>query len=309
MLKCPTTIAEVNQMIADGVQEGLHLDYKDHRAVDKTKKHDVAKDVSAFANSDGGLLIYGVSERDGYPVSGDPGVEHRDYKREWFEQVISSKISPRIDDVRVGQIPVNSDRSIYTVEVQKSFRGPHQAPDHKYYKRRGTHCEPMEHYEIDDVRSRRRIVSPLVNVGVQVKDSEVYLLITNIGNSAAEDVSFEVPDELRTWIEAEQVTILTNGIKYLPPKRVYTFDYGFINAIVQNLNTNPPTFDVNVSYYHPEVGQRISDVFHIDLMDYWGASILKPEIVEHGKGIEESIDKLTAEVSKLNAQLAKLSKK
>lgn len=248
MLKCPTTIEEINQMIADGVQEDLHLDYKDHRAVDHAKRGDIAKDVSAFANSDGGLLIYGVAEKNGYPIIGDPAVEHHKFRREWFEQVVLSNISPRIDDVRVGQIKVNTDRSIYTVEVQTSFRGPHQAPDHKYYKRRGSHCEPMEDYEIADVRNRRQVIPPLVNVSVSTRRSMVYLNVENIGNQVAEDVSFEIPNELVSWVEKEQVTVFKDGIKYLPPKAIYSFYYGFINALVRNSDKNPPTFDITVGY-------------------------------------------------------------
>jgi predicted HTH transcriptional regulator len=133
----PTTIAEIDQMIKDEVQESLHLDYKDSRAINKNKKEDIAKDVSAFANSDGGLLIYGVSEKDHFPDAIDSGVDFVESKctREWLEQVINSNISPKVDDIRIAAIPLSADRCLYAVSVPKSLRGPHQASDKKYYRR------------------------------------------------------------------------------------------------------------------------------------------------------------------------------
>ena len=68
MITQPTTVAEIDKLISDQVQEDLHLDYKESGAIHKTKKDDISKDVSAFANSDGGLLIYGVRERTSYQL-------------------------------------------------------------------------------------------------------------------------------------------------------------------------------------------------------------------------------------------------
>jgi predicted HTH transcriptional regulator len=135
MINLPTTIAEIDRMIADDVQEDIHLDYKESPAIDKAKRHEIAKDVSAFANSDGGILIYGVIENNNLPVAKDTGVDHTKYSREWLEQIISSNITPRIDGIRIAPIPISTARSLYAVEIPKSLRAPHQAPDKKYYKR------------------------------------------------------------------------------------------------------------------------------------------------------------------------------
>jgi predicted HTH transcriptional regulator len=62
LIELPTTIAEVQTLIDTQVQESLHLDYKDSRALARVKASEISKDVSAFANADGGTIIYGVTE-------------------------------------------------------------------------------------------------------------------------------------------------------------------------------------------------------------------------------------------------------
>jgi predicted HTH transcriptional regulator len=53
----PTTRIDLENLIKNQVQESLHLDYKDSRAISDKLRHEIAKDVSAFANADGGVII------------------------------------------------------------------------------------------------------------------------------------------------------------------------------------------------------------------------------------------------------------
>jgi len=71
----PSTISEIERLIRDQVQENIHLDYKASKAISQKSRDEIAKDVSAFANSDGGVLIYGVEEKDHLPVRIDDGVD------------------------------------------------------------------------------------------------------------------------------------------------------------------------------------------------------------------------------------------
>ena len=102
------------------IKEALHYHYK---ITDK----EIAKDVSAFANSDGGCIIYGIEEDKHLPKKIDSGVDHDKYTREWLENVITSNISPRIDGITISPIPLSPDNSVYIVDIPKSSRGPHQA--------------------------------------------------------------------------------------------------------------------------------------------------------------------------------------
>ena len=77
--------------------ESIHLDYKASDAVERSKRSEITKDVSAFANSDGGVLVYGVGEKKAAnKFFKDAGVDRKRFKAEWFDQILQRLIGPRI---------------------------------------------------------------------------------------------------------------------------------------------------------------------------------------------------------------------
>jgi hypothetical protein len=158
--------SDLLSLIADGVQESLHLDYKASDALQRTdgKKNEISKDVSAFANSDGGMLVYGIEEIGHLPVKIDNGCDPAVITREWLGQVINSTISPRIGDVRIRQITLANGRFAFAVEVPKAQgAGPHQASDKRYYKRFEYESVAMYDYEVRDIM--RRATTPELELG------------------------------------------------------------------------------------------------------------------------------------------------
>jgi predicted HTH transcriptional regulator len=57
------------------------------------KKDEIAKDVSAFANSAGGTVVYGIAESAGKPSYAEAlsPVDPKKYSQEWLEQVINTR--------------------------------------------------------------------------------------------------------------------------------------------------------------------------------------------------------------------------
>jgi len=150
-------------LIADQVKEDLNLDYKacDSLAKSEGKKKEISKDVSAFANSAGGVIVYGVTEDNHLPTGIDSGYDPADISKEWVEQVINSNIKRRIDGVRINQLELRTTKPgkvIYVVSIPQSNRAPHMASDHRFYKRFNFESVPMEEYEVRDVA--RRLETP-----------------------------------------------------------------------------------------------------------------------------------------------------
>lgn len=149
---------DIEELIINEVEENIHLDYKASGALDKDdkKRTEITKDVSAFANSDGGIIIYGVSEEDHRPQGISP-IDGRIYTKEWLENVIQL-IQPRIDDLKIYPVRINDlGQSIYVVKIPRSGNAPHMARDKRYYKRFNFKSEPMEDYEVKDLYNRTSI--------------------------------------------------------------------------------------------------------------------------------------------------------
>jgi len=146
------------RMIKEAEQESITLDYKACDALLNTdgKKSEISKDVSAFANSAGGIIVYGVKEVDHIAAELDGGFDPASMTKEWLEDVIQGRIHPRIHDMHINPIQLTTrfpGRVAYAVTIPQSNTA-HQAHDKRYYKRFNFKSEPMEDHEIRDVMNR-----------------------------------------------------------------------------------------------------------------------------------------------------------
>jgi hypothetical protein len=153
------------------VSEGVQLEFKEkqtvhHGAFEKTDKRNLARTLSAFANSAGGLLVFGARARtvDGVDSlqSLHPIAEIARFTSEAVS-LCGQLLLPRHEGIEVHAVrsASNQDHGYLAIWVERSARRPHQskAPDDgQYYKRAGDSTFPMEHYDIED--AFRRVVSP-----------------------------------------------------------------------------------------------------------------------------------------------------
>lgn len=68
----------------------------------------------------------------------------------------------------------------------------------------------------------------------------------------------------------------------------------------------PKSFDVSVSYLHPQLARRFEDVFHIDLMDYHFTLDSGTALEQQTKQLKKSLNDLAREVKTLNQGLKSL---
>jgi hypothetical protein len=164
MLKLETQ-ADLEALHTGNIKESISLEYKASPAIDKkddNKKTEMARDVSAFANADGGQIVYGMTEKDHEPAGLDNGVDGNAYPEIWFEQVLQQHITPPIPGLRIRHIPLTKPMVAVVIEVPATKADPHQVSDGRYYRRHNFNRLTMEHYEVRD--SMRRAVDPALIV-------------------------------------------------------------------------------------------------------------------------------------------------
>jgi hypothetical protein len=277
-MSIPRSVEDLEKLIASEVPESLHLDYKESPAITKSKRDEIAKDVSAMANSDGGLIIYGIKEKNHLPVSMDGGLaEGEGPSREWLEQILSSVISPRIGGLEIVPIPAGAKRTYFCISVTRSDLAPHQAPDKKYYKRYNFQSAPMDHYEIVDIGNRRLMDPRAIDLRSEYREehNDVCLVLTNIGHRVLRNVAFSFPGDLK-WpsrLSENMPAALKDGIKYFPPDLELAFDFASPNQIWGDGATVPKEFEVVVSYLPDGRAARVSEVVLISFVEYEGTLI------------------------------------
>ena len=308
MTVIPNSLAEIGLLVSNQIPESIHLDYKASPALDPKKRDEIAKDVSAFANSDGGLLIYGVEEdKDShFPLKIDSGVNPK-WNREWLEQVLTSNINPRVEGIEIKAFPLSTGNSIVCINVPKSFRGPHQASDNKYYKRFNFSAFPMEHYEVEDARFRRQVLPSLTSLDLQAPSGGLFeFVLQNPGDAPALDVRFTWSKDM-PWEKEGPPEQFLRGIKILPPRKILHIAYcGVFSLLKEKDEGDDPTFDIEITYQHGLTGQKLTETFHFEPGDLRGTLIKESDITKQGQNICRKIEELSRSVNKLAEQMEKL---
>ncbi|MEO6882892.1 MAG: ATP-binding protein [Bacteroidia bacterium] len=206
--KTEYTQADIDQLLRDKTEESLKLDYKESGALEKTdgKKKEISKDVSAFANSDGGLIIYGIKEKDNLPESLS-FIDGNIFTKEWLEQVIQSTIFNKIEGLQIFPIRYDDDlaKSIYIVKIPNDVAVPHMAHDKRYYRRYNFNSVQMEEYEVRNLyfkkeKTQLKLASPEISIAPNgFYDKKIGKLklkmifhIENIGSTIEKNYKLEI---------------------------------------------------------------------------------------------------------------------
>jgi hypothetical protein len=160
------TCEDVRSLGTRGVGEGPRLDYKEalaltgRRTLTPGAKKDLARDVSALANAEGGLLVIGVKDpgREGDPPAPEDfvGVALAQTFARDLESVLLGTISPPLYPlIRVTEDdfedPKSGERRRFVVVGVRRGSRLHQVTaggDYRFYRRAGYQNRPMDESEV-----------------------------------------------------------------------------------------------------------------------------------------------------------------
>lgn len=156
------TEEDILNLIKNHLAESSTLEFKACDALRRIEKKDwrkeFAKDVSAFANSAGAIVIYGIIEnrRTHEAETLDAGFDPVELNIETLEQIANSQIQRAVEGIKYKAIPLSGDkqgRFAYVLDIPESNRAPHMA-NHRFYKRYNFESVSMEEHEVRE-RYRR----------------------------------------------------------------------------------------------------------------------------------------------------------
>lgn len=156
---------KIREFVSNKQEENLTLDFKTINRADlshRDDKQNFAKAISGFANSIGGIIVWGVEAR-----KNDQGIDCAcGFKEITSLSLFLSKLNEFtgqfvdriVEGIEHKKIVTSDDKGFVVTVVPESNAGPHMAKagEDRYYKRSGGSFYKMEHFDIEDMFGRRK---------------------------------------------------------------------------------------------------------------------------------------------------------
>lgn len=185
---------DIDKLVKLRQREHLFLEFKRTDVpMSSTDKKNLSQVVSGFANSGGGVIIWGVgtgerTERN-QAISKQLISDVNAFMDE-CESVLPEVVVPRVDGVRMKAIKSVKKTGVVKMYVPQSDITPHRAQKlGKYFKRYGGSFHPLEHFDLEDMFGRRQ--KPSLVLGLDVHSSHQF---------SASKTDWVSRIQLRPWI-------------------------------------------------------------------------------------------------------------
>ena len=138
-------------LVESQVRESRYIEYKsqlpDNSEVQRTK---FLSGLSAFANSFGGDMVFGIKEANGM-ADVICGIQTPDIDKEILrlEAMLRNNVEPRLSGVTFHPVKLSNGNYVIVVRVLKSWNAPHRlATNSKFYARNSAGKYPMDVMEL-----------------------------------------------------------------------------------------------------------------------------------------------------------------
>ncbi|WP_417611284.1 helix-turn-helix domain-containing protein [Owenweeksia hongkongensis] len=188
------TFADLEEYFSQKRRENQHLEFKSGEVtIDK-----ILKEVGAFLNAEGGVLIIGAPRELERPH--DTGVCIGELTRSSFESVetvktyLSNDIIPPPPRLEIVQLQ-DATRNVFVIDIPTSPAAPHQVlRNGKYYFRDGDMSRPARHREVEKMFANRQNGNLQVQLKLdkEIDDLSMAISIENLSSKTAKNIGYKV---------------------------------------------------------------------------------------------------------------------
>ncbi|WP_017942700.1 MULTISPECIES: helix-turn-helix domain-containing protein [unclassified Thioalkalivibrio] len=155
---------DIDALPQRGEPESQYLEFKEEPPgkADTWQKAalDLAGEVVAFANADGGVLVLGIKD-EGNQATGVVPIPEAEKVADSLRRSFTSTIDPYPVGLEVGPVPYNDDGGVIVARVPASPEAPHGVKDKQRFRvtvRRGEEAKPLDMRDIQlhTLETRRR---------------------------------------------------------------------------------------------------------------------------------------------------------
>lgn len=166
----------IRDFVHHGQEEHLTLEFKtvnNSELNHSDDKKSIAEALSGFANSSGGIIVWGVDARKNKKgidcACGVKEIQPLSQFVSRLNQLTGEMVNPLVEGVEHKKIEISKDKGFAKTMVPVSDSGPHMAKGglDRYYKRSGDSFRRMEHFDIEDMFGRRK--KPKLSLCTEIK--------------------------------------------------------------------------------------------------------------------------------------------
>ena len=144
--------------------------YLEFKSILKDKPSDLTKEVTAFANASGGVIIYGIIEDENHLAKESKWLELGDTQHKIEDQILSW-VQPKFTNYQIKTIQNSNDfnKGIFLIDIKKGSQTPYMNSEKIHYIRREKKSEPMNAQEIREALFRSGLFDALL---LELKDNK-----------------------------------------------------------------------------------------------------------------------------------------
>lgn len=303
----PKSLDDILEMKERSDSENATLEFKSCRLFNQ--KNDkvfeiLSKEITAFANSIGGVLIIGIEENDDRSISEVVPITDQKKHESWIEDGLLSRITPSLH-FSVNTIEMNGGH-ILVINVPASRNAPHQSADKRYYARRLFRVDQLLAFEIDDIRRRTVASAGGANLSVLFQSGAISFEIENTGIGPLFDIWITVEGIENNSIAREWTPGLsrpyTDPFKIIHPKEKRSFPGAGFHFFQNHLEDR---LDITL-HYTDEDEKKHQHTYTYYLKDFGSTTRLKApqeKLIEQGvrslERLEETLSNLSRDIREM----------